>query len=192
MVFALSGLATTGGPLLWIQDRLSRQETGQPYLPGLGGGKSLLRLTLTRPADVLTAAEEGLRCKTLSAVVAEIWGDPPVVDFTATKRLVLRAETMGVPCWLIRHGAAPGLSAARDRWRIASLPSSANPDDIRAPGVPRWRLELFRSRDKRPGVWVAHHDRGGSEAEDRLHLVAELPDGTLDATGRADGQRAAR
>jgi len=163
------------GPVLWVQDRLAQRETGRPFLAGLGQYKELILMCLSRPADVMTAAEEGLRCKALAAVVAEIRGDPAAVSFTAMKRLALRAETTGVPCWLIRQGATADLSAARNRWRIATLPSLTDPDDPRAPGDPRWRLDLFRSRDRRPGVWVARHDR----AADRLNLVAAIPDGTL-------------
>lgn len=186
--FVLSHLVKGSDPVLWIQDRLSRRETGQPHISGLGTGRAVLLLEIARPADVLIAAEEGLRCKVLLAVVAEIWGDPPALNFTATKRLALRAEAMGVPCWLIRHGGTPNLSAARDRWRITSLPSAPDPDDARAPGDPRWRLELFRSRDKQPGIWVAQHDR----AADRVDLSAPVPDGTLaEDTGTA-GQRATR
>lgn len=186
--FVLSQLAKNPAPILWIQDRLSRRETGRPHLPGFGTGQSLLLLQVARPADVLIAAEEGLRCKALAAVVAEIWGDPPALNFTATKRLALRAEAVGVPCWLVRHGANADLSAARDRWRIASLPSATNPDDTQAPGDPRWRAYLFRSRDKQPGLWVARYDR----AADRLDLSAPVRDGALAEGAGAGGQRAAR
>ena len=188
MGFVLSQLAKGSAPVLWIQDRLSRKETGRPHLPGLGQ-RSILLLDVARPADVLTAAEEGLRCTALSAVVAEIWGDPPVLNFTATKRLALRAEASGLPCWLIRHGGSTDLSAARDRWRIASLPSAPNPDDSMSPGDPRWRLELFRSRDKQPGLWVASHERAANGAADRLTLSAAVPDGAVAEDARADGQR---
>lgn len=185
--FVLAEIGAVTAPVLWLQDRLAERESGRPYLPGLGLNGPLLLMQLSRPADVVIAAEEGLRCKALAAVVAEIRGDPPALNFTATKRLALRAEAAGVPCWLIRHGATADLSAARDRWRIATLPSAANPDDPRAPCEPRWRVELFRSRDRRPGEWVAQHER----AKDRLDLVAAVPDGTLAEVAGTGGQRAA-
>ncbi|MBE0413134.1 hypothetical protein, partial [Yoonia sp.] len=136
--FVLSRAAQTDAPILWVQDRLSQRETGQPYLPGLRR-KSVIRVDVSRAADVLWAIEEGLRCKALSCVIAEIWGNPPALNFTATKRLAIRAEAGATPCWLIRRAAAPDLSAARDRWRIASLPSLPHPDDPQAPGAPRWQ-----------------------------------------------------
>jgi protein ImuA len=185
--FVLARLGHGKGPVLWLQDRMALRETGRPFLAGLGLRKPLLLLQLSRPVDVMTAAEEGLRCRALSAVVAEIRGDPPALSFTAMKRLALRAEATGVPCWLIRQSATADLSAARDRWRIASLPSAAHHDDPRAPGDPRWQVELFRSRERKPGVWVARYE----QAENRLDLVATVPDGSLDAAGRAAGQRTA-
>ncbi len=183
--FILSRLPQNPSPILWIQDRISRRETGHPYLPGLG--RSVILIESARPADVLIAAEEGLRCAALTAVIAELWGNPAALSFTATKRLALRAEATGVPCWLIRHGGSPDLSAARDRWRIASLPAALNSDDAKAPGDPRWRVELFRSRDKQPGLWVAHHDR----TADRVDLATTVADGTLAAGTGTGGQRTA-
>ncbi|MEO5615495.1 MAG: hypothetical protein ABIR04_11330 [Cypionkella sp.] len=185
----MAQLDRTSGAILWIQDRLAQRETGRPFLPDLAGLGPLILMQLSRPADVMIAAEEGLRCRALAAVVVEIRGDPVALNFTAMRRLALRAEATAVPCWLIRQAATADLSAARDRWRIATLPSATNPDDACAPGDPRWRVELFRSRDRRPGTWIIRHEGG---AADRLNLVAELPDGTL-ATGAGTlGQRSAR
>lgn len=185
--FVLSQIGKGSAPILWIQDGASRREAGRPCLAGIGAPRSVLLLDLSRPADVLIAAEEGLRCKALAAVVAEFRGDPPALSFTATKRLALRVASLGVACWIIRHGGTPDLSAARDRWRISALPSAPNPDDAMAPGDPRWRLELFRSRDRPPGLWVADHDR----AADRLGLSAALPDGALAEDAGPGGQRTA-
>lgn len=186
--FVLSHLGRRPGPVLWIQDRLSRRESGQPYRPGLGLPGPILVLNLSHPRDALIAAEDGTRCPALSAVVVEIWGEPPALDFTATKRLALRAAASGVPCWLIRRNASAGLSAARDRWRIATLASAQDPDDPAAPGDPRWRAELFRSRDRRPGEWVVRHDR----ATHRLDFAAAVSDGALAEAGGEDRQRGAR
>ncbi|MGC1502688.1 MAG: hypothetical protein WA782_00945 [Sulfitobacter sp.] len=185
--FILSQLGRSGGTLLWVQDRLSRKETGSPYLPGMHQ-KDIISVDVNRPLDVLWTMEEGLRCKALSCVVGEIWGDPPALNFTATKRLAMRAEANKVPCWLIRRAASPDLSAARDRWRIASLPSLPHAHDCHAPGAPRWQVELFRSRTQPPGIWVAGYDR----AADRLHFAAPFRDGTVAADNGSAGQRGAR
>lgn len=172
--FLLAKLPCGTTPIFWVQDRLSRLETGQPYIPGLPG-RTIIRIDVSRPVDVLWAMEEGLRCTSLAAVIGELWGNPKALDFTATKRLALRAERYGVPCWLIRRAALPDLSAARNRWRISSLPSLPNPHDAKAPGDPRWRAELFRSRHAQPGTWIATHER----AADRIGLSAPFLDGTM-------------
>ncbi len=186
--FVQAVLPRGSAPILWVQDRVSARETGSPYLLEDALGAPVLRVALGRGRDVLQALEDGLGCRALAAVVGEVWGDPPALDFTATKRLALRAERAGRPCWLIRRAAAPNLSAARNRWRVGTLPSLPHPDDARAPGMPRWRAELFRSRAAPPGVWSVTHDR----ASDRLDFSALPADGTLAQDHGPAGQRAAR
>ncbi|MCI2393937.1 hypothetical protein MN186_05565 [Aliiroseovarius sp. N1F302] len=186
MGYMLARLPRTDAPVLWVQDRLSRREAGRPYLSGIGASRPIIMVNLSRPADVLWTMEDGLRCRALAAVIGEVWGDPPALNFTATKRLVLRSELAGVPCWLIRRAATPNLSAARDRWRIGALPSATNPYDARAPGKPRWALDLFRSRQAKPGKWVAEYDR----ATDHLCHTASVRDGTL-AEGKGTSKQRA-
>jgi protein ImuA len=184
--FVLSGLLRTHAPILWVQDRLSRKEAGRPYLAGIGVQRPIIMVDLSRAADVLWAMEDGLRCRALGAVIGEVWGDPAALDFTATKRLALRAEAADVPCWLIRRAASPNLSAARDRWRIASLASAPHPHDLGSPGAPRWTLDLFRSRRKKPGKWVATYDW----TADRLDLATPLRDGAVASGDGPAGERA--
>ena len=180
--FVLSTLPGTAAPILWLQDQMSQSESGRPYLPGLLAMRAVIHLTLPRAADVLWAMEEGLRCASLAMVIGEVWGAPSVLDFTATKRLATRAEASNLPCWLIRRAATPDLSATRNRWRVASLPSLPHPHDPQAPGDPRWQVELFRSRAAHPGTWVARYDR----AADRVGFSAAFRDGPLaDGDGTA-------
>jgi protein ImuA len=161
--FVLAQLAPRG-PIIWVQDRLSLREGGRPYAAGLasllGRPVELLHLRVGRPVDVLWAMEEALGCPSLAAVVGEVWGDPPALDFTATKRLALRAERGGVQAWLLRRAARADLSAARERWRLSALPSPPAPDDLRAPGDPLWQATLLRARGRMPADWVARAERG--------------------------------
>lgn len=156
--FALSHLAQSGKHLLWIQDRLTRREAGRPCLAGLPAGLDIIHVDVSKAVDVLWAMEEGLRCAELCGVMGEIWGDPPALDFTATKRLALRAEANNVPAYLMRRAAHANLSAARERWRISSLSSLGHPFDSRAPGQPQWQADLFRARWRTPGQWVAYNE----------------------------------
>ena len=184
--FLLARLGHGPAPLLWVQDRLSRKESGRPYLAGFRVNRPVILVDLSRAVDVLWAMEDGLRCKALGAVIGEVWGDPPALSFTATKRLALRSEASNVPCWLIRRAASADLSAARDRWRVGSVPAAPHAYDAQAPGVPRWSLDLFRSRRSKPGQWVASYDR----AADRLDLTAPVRDGAVAAHERPAGKRA--
>lgn len=173
--FVLTRLPRHQAPVLWVQDRVSRKEAGRPCLAGIGPERPVILMNVSRATDVLWAMEEGVRCKALSAVIGEIWGVPRALDFTATKRLALRSEAAGVPCWLIRRAASPDLSAARDRWRVCSRPAIPHPHDPQAPGLPRWSVDLFRSRRSKPGQWVATYDR----ASDRVDFAAPVRDGSL-------------
>jgi protein ImuA len=159
-------------PVLWVQDRMAILESGRVYPPGLAI-RELIHVEARDAKDALWAMEEGVRCAGLSAVIGEIWGDPKVLDFTATRRLAVASERSGTPCWLVRLGGIANLSGARMRWRIASSPSLLNPLDGRAPGRAAWDAELFRARGFPPGRWSLTHEAN------RFHLVAEPRDRAL-------------
>jgi len=164
-------------PLLWVQERMAILESGRVHPAGLGAIE-IIHVEARDARDALWAMEEGLRCPALSAVIGEIWGDPAVLDFTATRRLAVAAERRQVPCWLVRMNGAANLSGARMRWRIASGPSLPNPLDFKAPGAPAWDTELFRARGLPPGRWSVVHEA------DRFHRLAEPGDRAL-----AQGER---
>lgn len=156
-------------------------EAGRVYPPGIGACgliPELIHVTARDARSALWAMEEGLRCAALGAVIGELWGDPAVLDFTATRRLAVAAERSGVPVWLVRLGGAANLSGARMRWRIASRESLPHPFDPRAPGAPAWDAELFRARGYPPGRWSLAHDGGGAHP---FRLVAAPGDRAMEA-----------
>lgn len=167
------------GPVLWIQERMAILESGRIFPPGLQAA-DLVHVEARDARSALWAMEEGLRCSALSLVVGELWGDPAALDFTATRRLAVAAERSGVACWLVRLGGTANLSGARMRWRLASLPSQANPLDPKAPGAPSWDADLFRARGTPPGRWSLVHDPGQAGSADPFRLVAEAGDRALD------------
>lgn len=166
----LHAVIASGKPLLWVQDRMSQREAGKPYPPGLPQELKMILVTVSRPVDALWAMEEGLHCDAIGAVLGEVWGDPAALDFTATKRLAMRSEARSIPALLVRRAAHPNLSAARQRWRIASLPARLNPDDNRAPGEPLWQADLFRARGRAPGQWVAGPGAQGVTLAHHVHM----------------------
>jgi protein ImuA len=164
---------------------MSILESGRIYPLGLPS-QDLIHIEASDARAALWAMEEGVRCSGLSCVIGEIWGDPKVLDFTATRRLAVASERSGVPCWLVRLGGSANLSGARMRWRIASAPSLVNPLDPRAPGVSAWDAELFRARGAPPGRWSLAHEGppskchfDGTREAGRFHLVAASGDRAL-------------
>jgi protein ImuA len=193
--FVMACLPDTAAPVLWVSDRMSRRENGRLYgaaLRQFGFKGRVLRVEVSHPRDVLWAMEEGAACAGLAAVVGEIHGAPEVLSFTATKRLALRAEASKVPIWLIRSGDPGTLSAARERWRVSSLPSQVHPYDATAPGTAAWEAELFRARGRAPGVWMAEYDPKARTAADRLRLFPRSVDGSVAADHSATSDAAGR
>ena len=147
-------------PWLWVQDAEALRRTGRPYAPGLPRAlrHRLIHVAARQAEDALFALEEGLRCRDLAFVIGEMAGNPRALDFTATRRLSLMAERHGVPLWLVRLDARPGLSSARLRWQARAAPSCPARWNPQAPGHPAWRAQLFRARAHPPGEWTLRDD----------------------------------
>ena len=166
--FALACVARFGSggvrPWMWVRQDLAGRETGEAYGPGLAAlGLDPSRLVILAAADardVLRAAEEGVRCAALAAVLVEPWGDPRALDLTALRRLALAAEESGVPVLLLRNGAHGGPAGAVTRWRIAAAPSLPLASLGRLPGLghPAFAATLERNRQQgglgEGGSWI--------------------------------------
>ena len=183
---ALHALGAGAGPVVWVQDALSRLEFGALHARGLDAAgldpSRVIAVRAARPIDALWAMEEAASAGV--PVVGEIEGTPRALDFTATRRLEMRARAAAVPCVLVRTGpraggggpgSAPGVgagtgaeagaggerggeasvaSSAHWRWRVLPRPAAPDPFDARAPGPPRWELTLTRARSRPPGRWL--------------------------------------
>lgn len=146
---AAEGGGKTGErPILWARQDFVDAEMGRLHAAGLNElGLDPARLLLVRsrdPEGVLRAGAEGARCPALGAVLIEPWGEAKPFDLTASRRLSLAAEGAGVTVLLLRVAAREAPSAARTRWRVASLASCALAAN--APGAPAFRVSLLRQR----------------------------------------------
>ena len=155
------GLLTPERPaVLYLQLAHEGQDTGLPYGPGLLwfglDPDQLIVGRMGNPAELLWAVEEAVACRAVAAVIAEVLGAPKVLDFTASRRLSLRAASGGASVLLVRYGQAREASAARLRWRISPASSQAPPFDDRAPGAARWQVVLEKGR-LGPGLISAGH-----------------------------------
>ncbi len=182
--------AAEGRPLLWARQDFIDGEAG--LLSGMGlaaFGLDPGALVAVRARDatgVLRALAEGGRSPALGAAIGEIWGDPPVLDLTASRRLSLAARGSGVTLILLRLAAASAPSAAETRFEARAAPSSSL--EANAPGAPAFAVTLLRQRAGIPGRrWHLEWDRdhrtfrpiaiGASLAAPLPRPVAPLPAG---------------
>lgn len=147
-IAALLGRLPDASGLVWITKRIS------VFPPGLAmfglDCERIAFIELRREQDILWAAEEALRCKGVSAVVADIAN----IDLTASRRLQLAAEHSGAVAFLMRVAPKSLVSTAcASRWSVrhaASLP----PDGLPGVGFPRWDIELLKVRNGRTGTFT--------------------------------------
>jgi len=138
-------------PVLWVSPW---RDLYAPGLRAFGFDPGRLIQVRAGGTDVLWAMEEGLRCARLAAVVGEV----ETLERGPGRRLQLAAEAGGVTAFVLRRGLRParparaGASAAVTRWRVEAETMS------RAPGAPRWRVELLRCRGAAPGQWSLEWD----------------------------------
>ena len=178
------------GETLWIATDYARSEGGCPYAPGLDlMGLSPQRLTVLRvprPVDALWAMEEGLRCRGVANVIAELTDDGAQADLTETRRLTLAAREGAGIGLLIRHRATPAPSAAATRWHVSAARS--RPDAFGGLGATSFDLSLVKNRRGPSGRWFVtwdHHERAFNAA-----VPFALAPASLDRQDRAPFVRA--
>lgn len=166
-------------PLLLALPRSWAGEYGRPYAPGLTGPTPILVRAATL-AETLWALEQGLRSGAVSLALGAVEG----ATLAQSRRLEFAARHGGsVGVTLSRR--LDGLSAARRRWRVSTLPGLGDPHDPRAPGPARLNVELARARGERPGAWILEQD----DETHRLRLADRLA-GVRPATIAGTGVRA--
>lgn len=136
--------------VIYLQLTAETQELGLPYGAGLKSfGFAPETLILGRIAtitELLWAMEEAIACWAVAAVIADIAGHNKALDFTASRRLSLRAASAGTSVLLLRYGREREASAAKLRWKLSPLISGETMYDARAPGKPRWLAQLEKGR----------------------------------------------
>lgn len=148
--------------ILWVRQDFLDGQAGHLHPPGLAAfGLDPDRILLVRTRDVaglLRAADEGVRCPGLGAVLVEFWGEAGPLDHTASRRLSLAARESGVPILMLRVAASPAPSAAATRWLVQAAPS--RPLAANAPGPPAFTVTLLRHRGGAQGnTWHLEWNR---------------------------------
>lgn len=175
-------LHTKPGPVIWCE--VTGQDPLPLHAPGLVGAgidpAIITRLKLRHERDFLWAMEEAFDCSAI-AVVAGALHSERLYDFTASRRLALRARKSGVSGFLLRPHGAGGTSAATTRWQVASRPSHTTNSSyagLRQPlGLPRWQLDISRSRGAKPGTLNAiwNHAALSFDLDSRLADQSAFP-----------------
>jgi protein ImuA len=149
------------GPVLWIVRAGSRAAIDL-HAHGLHqqqlDPKRLILVAAKRDDEVLWAMEEGLKAKSLGAVLGEI----EKLDLTASRRLQLAAEAGGVTAFVLRRwrvmeratrDAAQPIAAVT-RWRVTAMPTTRELC---------WQVDLTRCRGGKPGTWILERADGSDE-----------------------------
>jgi protein ImuA len=179
------------GAFVWIVENIGAREEGLPYGPGLRlHGFDPARLILVRTInvrDTLWVMEEALKCKGVSAVLAETWAKARDYSLTVSRRLALAARTGGT-AGLLRHAAATGeadamTSAAATRFEIAARRSLSVPAAGRGPPLPgpaSWGVRVARMRAGAAGLgraldWQKFSDVAWDHEETCFRDALSLP-----------------
>ncbi len=154
--------------VIYLQLADEAQKLGMPYGPGLVSfGFDPEALILVRPAnmaELLWAVEEAIACRAVAAVVADIGGHSKLLDFTASRRLSMRAASTGGSIFLLRYGEDREASAAHLRWCLSPAPSAQRRYDAKAPGPLRWRAQLERGTLIKQTEWLLGWTENGFSA----------------------------
>jgi len=181
-LFTAGILARLPGPVLWC---LRGRDLFAPALARIGlHPDRVIYCETWKDRDVLSAMEEGLRCKGLAGVVGEV----TKLSLTASRRLQLCAAETGVTALLIRRwrnlnekSFIDEPSASATRWRVTPHPSP----DAGSDGLQRqhWKVELIRARGGEPRSWIVE----ACDATGHLAFPAEVALGqdTADFARRA-------
>lgn len=148
-----------GKPVAWLYVAAGERALHPHGLRQIGMDPAqFLLVSAPDSSALLRAADDAMRCPALGAVVIELWRDPLRIDLTASRRLVLSAESSGVTALLLRIAVSPMPNAAQTRWEVGSAPSV--PLAANAPGHPTLDLRLLRQRGGPSGMrWRVEWNR---------------------------------
>jgi protein ImuA len=163
----------TAKKIIFVLPRYGSRQCGRLSGHGLNSlgfdPRRAIMVEATNRDDTVWAMLEALRSGAPQAVVGLI----DRLDLKTSQKLHLAAADCGVPLLLLRPSQTLESSAAATRWRIGT--AAAARDRFGTYAHPRWRLQLERCRNGRPGEWVVEYDH----VAHRFSLVAALADQTL-------------
>jgi protein ImuA len=163
----LSRLMAKGGTSLWIS---SARKLFPPALKNFGiQPDRFIFIDLQKEKHVTWAMEEALKCGALTAVIGEMHE----ISFTASRRLQLAVEQSQVTGFILRNYPRNfNATACVARWKITPLLSEAS-DNLPGIGFPRWKIDLLRIRNGKPGSWEVKWENGRFQTIDKITSIVE-------------------
>ncbi len=142
----LAALMHRSGVAIWIS---SSRTLFPPALLSFGiAADKIIFIDVKNEKEILWTMEEALKCDGLAAVV----GETQELGFTASRRLQLAVEQSRVTGFIVRRHPRNLSTACIARWKITSLPAVFE-DNIPGVGFPRWKVELLKVSNGKPGSW---------------------------------------
>lgn len=184
------------GAIVWVQPHRHAHSQGTLYPTALStfgiDPDGLLHLSVPKSQAMLWALEEALGEKSVAAVVGILPENDRTYDFTASRRLLMRASRHGATAFILASQPAFAMATAADmRWSVASaasLPAPRAGQFLPGMGAPRWQLHLSKSRKGATGRWLVDWNHETLS----FRLAAPLADRTpLRQIGHAARQSAA-
>ncbi|MCW0484615.1 ImuA family protein [Gaoshiqia sediminis] len=166
----LSVLMKKEGICLWVS---AERKLFAPGLKFLGvEPHRIIFIGVKREKEALWVMEQGLKCNSLAAVVAEIRD----ISFAESRRLQLAVETSKVTGFLHRqHPRIENTLACVSRWKIRPLASRTG--ELPGVGFPCLEVELVKIRNGRPGVWQFEWKNGTFNLiTERSRITVKLPE----------------
>src|SRR6185369_804288 len=162
----LSSLIGNDGAVLWIS---SSRKLFPPALKNFAiDPEKFIFIDAREEKEVLWALDESLKCGALAGVVGEL-ND---LNFTASRRLQLAVEKSNATGFVLNSNQRLNTTACVSRWKITSLPSEKF-EGLPGIGFPKWKVELQRIRNGRPGVWDIQWTKKGFR-QVRKEVVSSL------------------
>jgi protein ImuA len=153
----LGKLMREKGTCIWISNK---RKIFPPALKSFGiDPERILFVDAWKTKDILWTIEESLKCSAITAVVGEM----DQINFNDSRRLQLAVEKSRVTGFI--HRRQPKVIdplACVTRWKIRSAPSNL-PEGMPGVGFPRWKVELLKVRNGKPGKWILQWSPRGLE-----------------------------
>ncbi len=148
----LSSLFTTAAPMIWISEQ--RQVFPSGLVPFNIDPSQIIFIQPANAKETLWVTEEALKCKGISAVVAEMSG----IEFLHSRRFQLAVEKSLVTAFIINHKKGDAANnACISRWKITTAKSYVQ-DGLPGVGNPVWDVQLEKIRNGKIGNWLLQWD----------------------------------